>query len=155
MSETDLAARPPVPEPVVPVYTGPRRPGITGRGTFLVIAAPTLLGCVIGFGLSGATMIPALAGWGLMAGSIAAALKSAPRLSWFPVCYPPLVMLAVILTAGQFTLLGSRPGLAREFTMVMTNLTATAPAQMIAVAAVAVILLIRRRLARDPQPSAG
>ena len=155
MSETDLAERPSVPEPAVPTYTGPRRPGITGRGAFLLILVPTLAGCVIGFVISGATMIPALAGWGLIAGSVVAALKSAPRLSWFPVCFPPLVMLLVIVTAGQFTLLGTRPGLAREITMVMANLTATAPAQVAAVVSMALVLLLRRQFARRAQSSAS
>lgn len=100
-------------------------------------------------------MIPALAGWGLIAGSVVAALKSAPRLSWFPVCFPPLVMLLVIVTAGQFTLLGTRPGLAREITMVMANLTATAPAQVAAVVSMALILLLRRQFARRAQSSAS
>lgn len=121
--------------------------GLTGTGSFLVMLIPALIGCVIGFLLTGATSIPPLAGYGLILGSVVAGLRVAPRLGWFPVCLPPLVMLVVVATAGQVTLIGSRPTIAREATMIMANLAATAPAQMASVAVIAVFVFVRRRRA--------
>lgn len=110
---------------------------------------PTLIGCLVGFALQGATSIPSVAGYGLILGSLAAAVKASPRLGWFPVWLPPVAMLLVILVAGQLTLIGSRPTVAREATMVMANLAATAPAQVIAMIVVAAVLFVRRRRRRS------
>lgn len=124
-------------------------PGLTGRGTFLFMAVPALLGCLIGFVLQGATSVPPAAGYGLVLGSLVAAFKTSPRLGLFPIWLPPVAMAAVIALAGQLTLIGARPTLAREATMIMANLAATAPAQVAAMAVVAVVLIVRRRSARN------
>jgi hypothetical protein len=134
------------PRTVIPaVATGP---GLTGRGAFLFMAVPALIGCLIGFVVQGATTIPSLAGYGLIAGSLVAALRVAPRLNWFPVWLPPLAMLAVLAVAGQITLIGARPTVARELSMIMVNLAATAPAQIVAMVMVAVVIGLRRRRIR-------
>jgi len=108
--------------------------------------APAVIGCLIGFITSGVIAIPALAGWGLIVGSVAAAIKSPPRLGWAPVWLPPLAMLALIAVLGQVTLLGAMPTLAREVAMIAANLTTTAPAQLISVALAAAIVFARRKL---------
>ncbi|MFN8126238.1 MAG: hypothetical protein U0R64_07005 [Candidatus Nanopelagicales bacterium] len=131
----------PTPTPSVPLS---RR--ITLRGLLLLLAGPTFVLCLIGFVVSGATSIPPLAGIGLMLGSVAVGLVAPPTLGRLPIAFPPLVMLAVILVAGQVTLIGSRPTLGREFAMVVSQLTATAPAQVGSVAIIAVLLFLRRRL---------
>lgn len=112
------------------------------------MTVPALIGCLVGFALQGATSIPPAAGYGLILGALVAAAKSSPRLGWFPVWLPPVAMLLVILVAGQLTILGSRPTVAREATMIMANLAATAPAQVIAMIGVAMVLFLRRRLRR-------
>lgn len=141
---TDAAA----PAAVAPTLTGHNEgTGLTGPASFLVMLIPALVGCVIGFLLTGATSIPALAGYGLILGAIVVGLRVSPRLRWFPVCLPPVVMFAVVATAGQVTLIGSRPTIAREATMIMANLATTAPAQMVSVAIIAVLVFVRRRRA--------
>lgn len=147
---TETAA--PTPRPLVtPAPPGRARSGplserITTRGLLLVMAAPTVVLCLIGFIVSGATSIPALAGLGLIVGSAAAAVIAPPRLGWLPVAFPPLVMLAVIVVLGQITLIGSRPTLVRELAMIVSQLTATAPAQVAAVVLMGAVLYLRRRL---------
>ncbi len=137
-----------VPAPAPAATTDLAARGLTGRGVFLFMVIPALIGCLVGFALQGATSIPPAAGYGLIVGSLLAALKASPRLGWFPVWLPPVAMLAVILIGGQLTLLGSRPTLSREATMTMANLAATAPAQIAAMAVVAVVLFVRRRARR-------
>lgn len=121
---------------------------ITGRGVVLLMVAPTVVLCLIGFLVSGATSIPPLAGLGLILGSVAAALVAPARWGWFPAAFPPLVMMGVILVLGQITLIGSRPTIAREFAMVVSQLTATAPAQVASVLLMAALLYLRRRRTR-------
>jgi hypothetical protein len=118
---------------------------MTARGAYLTMAAFAAIGCGLGFVLTGAVAIPTLAGWGLLAGSVLAGLLASPRAGWFPVALPPLAMLTVILVLGQLTLIGSRPTFVRELAMVVSNLTAMAPAQVVSVAAVAAILFVRYR----------
>ncbi len=146
-SETVVVITDNQPRTVIPAAAA-TGPGLTSRGAFLFMAAPALIGCLIGFVVQGATAIPAMAGYGLIVGSLVAALRVAPRLNWFPVWLPPLAMLTVIAVAGQITLIGARPTLAREVSMIMVNLAATAPAQIIAMAVVAAVIGLRRRRTR-------
>lgn len=125
---------------------------MTARGAFLGMVAFAALGCGLGFVLTSAVAIPTLAGWGLLLGSVLVALLTSPRAGWFPVALPPLAMLTVVLVLGQLTLIGSRPTFVRELAMVVSNLTALAPAQVASVAAVAAILSARQRRSRRIEP---
>jgi hypothetical protein len=120
-------------------------PGLKARGVFVIESAFAAVGCVIGFIVSGTTSIPTLAGWGLVIGSVVAALLSPPRLGWTAAWMPPLAITAVIAVLGQLTLLGAMPTFAREVALVAANLTSLAPAQLSSVAAAALILYLRRR----------
>lgn len=122
--------------------------GITGRGTFLMMLAASAIGGLVGFVISGVTVIPPLTGYGLVIGSVVGALTCSPRLGWFPMTFPPLALFIVVLVLGQVTLLGTGFSATRELTMVLAALTAQAPAQLISVVAVGGILLIRRRRRR-------
>lgn len=122
--------------------------GITGRGTFLVMVVAAAVGGLIGFVVSGLTVVPPLTGYGLIIGSLIGAITCSPRLGWFPVAFPPLALFAVVLVLGQVTLIGSGVSLTRELTMVLATLTAQAPAQLVSVALVWMILAIRRRRRR-------
>lgn len=121
-------------------------PGLKMRGVFVIMTAFATVGCIIGFVTSGTISIPSAAGWGLVLGSITAAVLSPPRLGWTAAWMPPLAITAVIAVMGQFTFLGSMPTFARELAMVAANLTAMAPAQLLSVAAAAGILLLKRRI---------
>ena len=147
-SETTPGLAPPPASPQAPETVTSRGSGLTGRGVLIFMTVPALIGCLVGFALQGATSIPPAAGYGLILGALVAAAKSSPRLGWFRGGLPPVAMLLVILVAGQLTILGSRPTVAREATMIMANLAATAPAQVIAMIGVAVVLFLRRRLRR-------
>lgn len=118
--------------------------GLTLRGAFLLILLSTSVACVIGFFISGTTSIPSQAGWGLVAGTIAAALLVPERLSLTIVWLPPLVAVATVGILGQITLLGSTFTLTRELAMVAAGLTALAPAQVLSVGGAALILFLRR-----------
>lgn len=120
--------------------------GLKMRGVFVIMTAFATVGCIIGFVTSGTVSIPSAAGWGLLLGSITAAVLSPARLGWTAAWMPPLAITAVIVVMGQFTFLGSMPTFAREVAMVAANLTAMAPAQLLSVAAAAGILLLKRRL---------
>ncbi len=156
--ETDLSAPDPADATVVDLTarqrpeTAPPGPlvspggGVTARGTFLVILVAALAGCLLGFVLNGMTVVPPLAGYGLVAGTVVATLICSPRLGWFPVWFPPVAFFLVVVTLGQVTLVGSGFSVTRELAMVMATLTAQAPAQLAAVVAALVILAGRRLL---------
>ncbi|MCH9720017.1 MAG: hypothetical protein K0U60_09135 [Actinomycetia bacterium] len=130
-----------------------RRPasggGVTARGAFLVIVVCCAVGCGIGFLTTGTTSIPSQAGWGLVVGSVIAALLSPPKLGWAVVWLPPLAAATVVALLGQVTLLGAAPTLAREIAMIAAGLTTLAPAQVLSVALAAVLLLLRRKLTKS------
>ncbi len=136
------------PEPAPPAPLVAPSGGVTGRGTFLLMLAGSALGCLIGFVLSGVTVMPALAGYGLIAGAVLGALICSPRLGWFPVAFPPLALFTVAVIFGQVTLVGTGFSVTRELAMLLSTLTAQAPAQLASVVAVALILAIRRRRRR-------
>lgn len=141
----DLTARRPISPPAA--FVAPTG-GITGRGTFLVMVVAAAVGGLIGFVVSGITVVPPLTGYGLIIGSLIGAITCSPRLGWFPIAFPPLALFAVVLVLGQVTLIGSGVSLTRELTMVLATLTAQAPAQVASVALVWIILAIRRRRRR-------
>ena len=136
------------PEPAPPAPLVAPSGGVTARGTFLLVLTGAAIGCLIGFVLSGVTVVPATAGYGLIAGSVLGALICSPRLGWFPVAFPPLALFTVAVAFGQVTLLGTGFSVTRELAMLLSTLTAQAPAQLVSVVAVALILAIRRRLRR-------
>jgi hypothetical protein len=125
-------------------------PGLKTRGVFVIMTAFSAFGCLVGFIASGTAAIPSAAGWGLLIGSIIAAVLSPRRLGWTAMWMPPLAVAAVIAVMGQVTLLGSMPTVARELAMMAAGLTAVAPAQLASVVAAAVILWVKRRAAAAP-----
>ncbi len=123
-----------------------KRGGMTARGAFLLMAICCAIGCGIGFLAGGTTSIPSQAGWGLVVGTVIAALLSPPKLGWTVAWLPPLVAATVVALLGQITLLGSTPTLAREIAMIAAGLTTLAPAQVLSVALAIALLLVRRKL---------
>ena len=122
--------------------------GLTLRGAFLVMLMSSSVACVIGFFSSGTTSIPAQTGWGLVIGTLVAALLVPARLSLTVVWLPPLVAATTVVLLGQITLLGSSLTFARELAMVAAGLTSLAPAQLLSVGVAALVLVYRRLRAR-------
>ena len=122
--------------------------GLTLRGAFLVMLLSSSVACVIGFFSSGTTSIPSQTGWGLVIGTLVAALLVPARLSMTVVWLPPLVATATVVLLGQITLLGSSLTFARELAMVAAGLTSLAPAQLLSVGVAALVLAYRRLRAR-------
>lgn len=125
------------------------RGGVTARGAFLVIVICCAVGCGIGFLTAGTTSIPSQAGWGLVVGSVIAALLSPPKLGWTVVWLPPLAAATVVALLGQVTLLGATPTVAREIAMIAAGLTTLAPAQVLSVVLAAALLLLRHKLTKS------
>jgi hypothetical protein len=123
--------------------------GITARGAFLLIAICCAIGCGVGFLTGSTTSIPSQAGWGLVIGTVIAALLSPPKLGWTVAWLPPLAAATVVALLGQVTLLGSTPTLAREIAMIAAGLTTLAPAQVLSVTIAIVLLLVRRKLTKQ------
>ncbi len=122
--------------------------GLTLRGAFLVMLSFSSAACVIGFFSSGTTSIPSQTGWGLVIGTLVAALLVPARLSKTVVWLPPLVAATTVVLLGQITLLGSSLTFARELAMVAAGLTSLAPAQLLSVGVAALVLVYRRLRAR-------
>ena len=118
--------------------------GLTLRGAFLVMLLSSSVACVIGFFSSGTTSIPSQTGWGLVIGTLLAALLVPARLSLTVVWLPPLVAATTVVLLGQITLLGSSLTFARELAMVAAGLTSLAPAQLVSVGVAALVLIYRR-----------
>ncbi|MDZ7576964.1 MAG: hypothetical protein U0904_02120 [Candidatus Nanopelagicales bacterium] len=118
---------------------------LSPRAVLLVVLAAGALGCVLGFVISGATLIPASASWGLVAGAFVGAALVRLSDTWAAIWAPPLAMLGIAATLGQITLLGGPVTVARETAMILTALAGSAPAQVIAVVGAAVICAARRR----------
>ena len=118
--------------------------GLTLRGAFLVMLLSSSVACVIGFFSSGTTSIPSQTGWGLVIGTLVAALLVPARLSMTVVWLPPLVATTTVVLLGQITLLGSSLTFARELAMVAAGLTSLAPAQTLSVGVAALVLVYRR-----------
>ena len=122
--------------------------GLTLRGAFLVMLLSSSVACVIGFFSSGTTSIPSQTGWGLVIGTLVAALLVPARLGLTVVWLPPLVAATTVVLLGQITLLGSSLTFARELAMVAAGLTSLAPAQLLSVGVAALVLAYRRLRAR-------
>ncbi|MDP4014619.1 MAG: hypothetical protein U0990_04415 [Candidatus Nanopelagicales bacterium] len=127
---------------------------LSPRAVLVVVLAAGALGCVLGFVISGATLIPASASWGLVAGAFVGAALVRLSDTWAAIWAPPLAMLGIAATLGQITLLGGPVTVARETAMILTALAGSAPAQVIAVVGAAVICAARRRSQQhSTQPS--
>lgn len=113
-------------------HRGPRG-FLTSRGAFVMILIVTSAACVIGFVVTSAAVIPAIAGWSLALSSLLAAAFIRERDKLMAVWNPPLVMALVVGVLGQVTLLGTAPTLARELSMFLAAMASAAPAQVIAV----------------------
>jgi len=118
--------------------------GLTLAGAWLVVLGTTII-----MGFADAVVRDMSLGWltgvGLVASTVYAAAAARRSIMRWTVVIPPLSALAAALTAGQLTLGGSGPLLAREAFMVFATLTSTAWWTLGASLAALVIVLIRRR----------
>lgn len=132
-----------------------RKISVAPRGALVLVMAFGATACLLGFVLSGTGAVPRLTGLGLVLGAIVASLRVSRENAWVSVWAAPPAMALIAATLGQITLLGSAPTIAREVAMMLTALTATAPAQLLAVVTAATITYLRKRSARSSRNSLG
>jgi len=112
---------------------------LNGRGVLLFVLFATMVSGAIGLVVSGATVFPPLAGWGMLLSTVlgAAVVRRPDRL--VALWCGPVVLAITVAVLGQITLLGATPTLVREFSMFWAAMSSAAPLQLLAVALAALV----------------
>ncbi|MDA9913048.1 hypothetical protein N9D66_01150 [Candidatus Nanopelagicales bacterium] len=127
---------------------------LNGRGVFLFVLVVTLVSGAIGLVVSGATVFPPLASWGMLLATVLAAVVVRKPDRLVALWCGPVVLAITVALLGQITLLGATPTLVREFSMFWAAMSSAAPLQLLAVALAALITRWRfRETAVDPRPA--